>query len=210
MKLTNGYSGLVLEVTLGPKIGYGYVRLTQIDSQFGFYTSILDCRRGEPIKRFDFEEFVKLDDLVAPFLTVGRPPRKGKFKWRPLGYLPMEGKDYVIQDFKGGYPGNQAPELTKWSVVRGTAASEVVRDDAGEVMMFSYEQVKHLGYYGHMSLSEATSRIILEWMKILKMDYIGYEDEEFPKDLLAKQKIQVSVSIPYSEVPKEIRGKVII
>ena len=55
----------------------------------------------------------------------------------------------------------------------------------------------------------ATPRVTLEWMKILGLDYMNYENQDVPQDFLEDQKYYVTVSTPYLEVPKEIRGKVI-
>ena len=46
-------------------------------------------------------------------------------------------------------------------------------------------------------------------MKILGLDYMNYENQDVPQDFLEDQKYYVTVSTPYLEVPKEIRGKVI-
>ena len=42
------------------------------------------------------------------------------------------------------------------------------------------------------------------------MDYIEYRNDEVAQDFLYDQKFRVALSTPYTEVPKEIRGKVIL
>jgi hypothetical protein len=210
MKLTNGYLGLVWEVPLGPDLGYGYARFTVLEGHFGAYVRILNHRSVERVKQFNESEFAKFDELVAPFLGYAGVPQRGDDKWKAIGYLPMKESDFDLPDLKVSYPEVFPPEKNEWFVNRGTVASDVLRDGTGEVIVFPYESVKHLGYYVHVNLKYSTVRVILEWMKILGMDYMSYENQDLPQDFLADQKYYVSVSVPYTEVPKEIRGKVIL
>lgn len=46
--------------------------------------------------------------------------------------------------------------------------------------------------------------------EILDLDFMNYVNHTVPQDFLADQKYIVSVSVPYSEVSKEVRGKCII
>lgn len=210
MKLTTGYRGLVWEVPLGQELGYGYTRFTDLDNHFGNFVRILNYRSTTKLKHFSVEDFSFYDELVAPFLALGSPLQRGEGRWRAVGYLPMREEDYQLQDFKGTYPTTFTPEEQLWGICRGITAGDWLRDKTGESIKFTYNQVKHLGTFdGHQNLRYSTCRIVLEWMKVQGMDYMGYVDPSVPTDFLNRQKYCVSVSMPYSEVPVEIRGKVI-
>jgi hypothetical protein len=210
MKLTNGYLGLIWEVPLGPDLGYGYVRFTALEDHFGTYVRILNHRSLSRKKGFDADEFASHDELVAPFLGFGRPPGRGDNRWKPIDYWPMQDVDYELPDMKTGGSLTSSPELADWCIIRGMTVGDYLRNNRDELIRFNFNQVKHLGFYGHMNLKFATIRVILEWIKILGMDYMNYENQDVPQDFLEMQKYYVSVSTPYSEVPKEIRGKVIL
>ena len=209
MKLENGYLGLIWEVSLGLDLGYGYVRFTALDDQFGDYVRILNHRSPTKLKQFNVEEFATYDELVAPFLGYGRPPQRGENRWKSTGYLPMQGNDYELPDMKVGDARLAPPESVDWFIIRGTSVGDYLRDENGDTTAFKYNQIKHLGFYGHLNLKMATPRVTLEWMKILGLDYMNYENQDVPQDFLEDQKYYVTVSTPYLEVPKEIRGKVI-
>lgn len=211
MKLTNGYLGLVWEIPLGINLGYRYARFTALENHFGTYVRILSHRFTEGVKKFDGTVFAQYDELVAPFLGYGGPPQRGAGKWKAIGYLPMKSEDYHLPDMKGGYTDQSASYSTEWGIVRDTSAGNYLKkDESGDPLLLKFERVRHLGYYGHQNLKFATVRVILEWMKILGLDFMNYENHTVPQDFLADQKYIVSVSTPYSEVPREIRGKCII
>lgn len=48
----------------------------------------------------------------------------------------------------------------------------------------------------------------MEWMKVLGMDFESYTTTESDNEHIRTMKQQVRESVPYSEVPMEIRGKV--
>ena len=166
MKLTDGYLGLVWEIPLGTELGYGYARFTALENHFGTYVRILNHRFTERIKKFDEVVFSQYDELVAPFLGYGGPPQRRDGKWKAIGHLLMKSEDYHLPDMKGGYTGGVSAYSTKWGVVRGTAASDYLKnDESGDPLLLKFEQVRHLGYHGHSNLKFATVRVILEWMK---------------------------------------------
>lgn len=210
MKLINGYRGLIWEVPLGEELGYAYVRFTDLDDHFGNFVRILNYRSVTKLKYFDAEKFSSYDELVAPFLALGRPVQRGEKRWRAVGYIPMRESDYHLPDFKGTHPWTFKPEKQLWYIIRGVTPGDCLRDESRELIEFTYTQVKHLSIYdGHQNLRYSTCRIILEWMKVLNMDYMTYVDPDMPIDFLERQKYCVLVSMPYSEVPIEIRGRVI-
>lgn len=211
MKFTNGYLGLVWEVPLGSDLGYGYVRFTALEHHFGTYARILNHRSATKIKHFDESIFAKFDELVAPFLGYGGPPKRGDSKWKAIGYLPMKDEDYQVPDMKGSRTNGDSPYSVEWGVIRGTSTGDYLKkNESGDPLLLNFQQVKHLGFYGHLNLKFATFRVILEWMKILGMDYMDYQNQDVPDDILKDQKYIVSVSTPYSEVPKALRSRVII
>jgi hypothetical protein len=207
MKLTNGYQGLIWEVPMGPELGFAYVRTTIIKEQVAIYTSILAYRSHRRLASFNEVNFDEIDDLVAPFMGLGAPTQKGENRWKALGYVSVNLNSLLVPDLKASHPLTIPPEKNSWGVFRGCATSDVLRDDRGEAIFFSYEKIKHLGYYGHTFLKFATPKIILEWMKILGLDYLNYETDVVYSSTLWEYKYAVLTSVPYSEVPPEIRGK---
>ena len=210
MKLVNGYQGLVWEVALGSELGFGYVRSMDIPEHYGWYLDILNYRSQTKIKKFDFEQFKSFDELVAPILGINFPSQRGEDRWKPLGYLPISPERLIAPDMKASDGISSEPESLGWFVIRGTSGSDLLTDDNVEPIIFRYNQVMHLGFYGHNNLRWITPRIILEWMKVLNMDYQAYQTQSVPKDFLSNHKFFVSVSTPYTETPLEHRNKLIM
>lgn len=203
MKKISSYHGTLWEIELNENLGFGYVQIidTKIYNGWGFLVKILNCRSEVRKKHLSIEEFYVWDMLTSPLMAAGTIPQKGNKIWKKIGTFPLNNTDTQVPVCKeGGWDYEEEKEV--WSIIKNLTPQDW--EDG-----CSFEQIKHLGYYNPVIfLHSIHHRITMEWMKVLGMDFENYHTTESDQEHIRTMKEQVKYSVPYSEVPIEIRGKV--
>ena len=205
MKKISSYHETLWEIELNEKLGFGYVQIIDrsIYGLFGFLVKIMNYRSNQVRKKIIQEEFNNWDLLVNPLMAAGSIPKKGNCKWKKMGNYPLTEIDLQPPFFKTHNGENDDITKNTWFVYKSFG------DDIDYNNGFNYEQVKHLTYPNPLIfLHSIHHRITMEWMKILGMDFENYHTTESDQEHIRTMKEQVKYSVPYSEVPIEIRGKV--
>ena len=205
-EIIDSHHGMLWEVPLEEHLGFAYVQTLSMSafSQLGTLVKILDYRSEQPFKGKGVDFFKTIDFLTSPVLGINPPPQRGEKKWKKLGYLPILEEDLRSPEFKGGINYSLKLDLhkVKWSVYFGIAACDYFDEE------FTYEQVKHLGFFAFTNLRIMRHRITMEWMKNLDMDYESYTTSDSPTYInLDEQKEFAKYGVHYSEVPRAIRGR---
>lgn len=198
--------GTVWEVPLELDLGYGYLKL--IDScyldSWGWLVYIYDLNRRDQWKGKDISTFNDIDYLTSPLLGFHNPPQRGEKRWKKLGILPLLNEECLLPEFKAYQNKLLSPHEQKWSVTIGGSAQY-----ANKYGDRDYETVKHLGCFGHKSLRVFSHRVTMEWLRKLGMDYNYYEANEVDSDFIRNQKYEISITPLYTEVPKNIRNRIL-
>ncbi len=205
MKKISPYHGSLWEIELNENLGFGYIQIIDrnIYNSWGFLVKVMNYRDILSRKRILEEEFRNWDLLVNPIMAAGRVPKKGSCKWRKMGSYPLTDIDLEPPFFKTR--SGETDDITKdtWFVYKDFGF------DIDYETGYNYEQVKHLTYPNPVIfLHSIHHRITMEWMKVLGMDFEVYTTSESDEEHIKTMKRQVKYSVPYSEVPTEIRGKV--
>lgn len=203
MKKISSYHGTLWEIELNENLGFGYIQIidTKIYNGWGFLVKIMNYRSEVRKKYISIEEFNAWDMLTSPLMAAGTIPQKGNKIWKKIGTFPLNNTDTQIPVCKeGGWDYEEEKEV--WFIIKNLTPQDW---EGG----YSYEQIKHLGYYNPVFfLHSIHHRITMEWMKVLGMDFEAYTTSESDEEHIKTMKRQVKYSVPYSEVPIEIRGKV--
>lgn len=206
-EIVDSHHGMLWEVPLEEHLGFAYVQTLSMSAfrQLGTLVKILDYRSEQPFKGKGVDFFKNIDFLTSPVLGINPPPQRGEKKWKKLGYLPILEKDLRSPEFKAvNWFIQTNPFERDWSVFYGISASDTLEEK------YTYDQVKHLSFFGFTNLRFMRHRITMEWMKYLGMDYESYTTSDSPAYIrLDDQKYFVKCGIHYSEVPREIRGRAI-
>lgn len=206
-EIIDSHHGMLWEVPLEENLGFAYVQTLSMSafSQLGTLVKILDYRSEQPFKGKGADFFKTIDFLTSPVLGINPPPQRGEKKWKKLGYLPILEEDLRSPEFKAvNWFIQTNPFERDWSVFYGISASDTLEEK------YTYDQVKHLSFFGFTNLRFMRHRITMEWMKYLGMDYESYTTSDSPAYIyLEYQKYFVKCGIHYSEVPREIRGRAI-
>lgn len=206
-EIVDSHHGMLWEVPLGEHLGFAYVQTLSMSAfrQLGTLVKILDYRSEQPFKGKGADFFKTIDFLTSPVLGINPPPQRGEKKWKKLGYLPILEEDLRSPEFKGvNWFIQTNPFERDLSVYFGIASCNYFDEE------FTYDQVKHLSFFGFTNLRFMRHRITMEWMKYLGMDYESYTTSDSPAYInLDYQKYYVKYGVHYSEVPREIRGRAI-
>jgi len=206
-EIIDSHHGMLWEVPLEEHLGFAYVQTLSMSAfrQLGTLVKILDYRSEQPFKGKGTDFFKTIDFLTSPVLGINPPPQRGEKKWKKLGYLPILEEDLRSPEFKAvNWFIQTNPFERDWSVFYGISASDTLEEK------YTYDQVKHLSFFGFTNLRFMRHRITMEWMKYLGMDYESYATSDSPAYIyLEYQKYFVKCGIHYSEVPREIRGRAI-
>jgi hypothetical protein len=213
--------GCLVEIPLLKDCGYAYAKII-LPYQFNIEASrclilkVFDYHRDTTIdiKTINFiEDFNSYDLLTNPLLLLGTPKLRGKDKCKILGYLPLRDEDFILPDFKipfgkGILISEYEDSIPEWFVVSNLDVNKAYKRG-----VFPYEKVKHLEIWQHNSYYSLRMRITMEWLRKEGKKIEDYFDLDLPPSgegtLIKVIHNKVRNSIPYCEIPKEIRGKVI-
>jgi hypothetical protein len=175
-EIVDSHHGMVWEVPMNNGLGFAYVQTVSMSSfnQLGTLVKIINYRSNEPFKGKSAEFFKQFDFLTSPILGINPPPQRGDDKWKKIGYLPLLEEDLISPEFKSEFvkiEGKNADEFI-WYVFYGISASNTLEE------YFTYEQVKHLSFFGFTNLRFMRHRITMEWMKYLDMNYENYQTKD--------------------------------
>jgi hypothetical protein len=207
-EIIDSHHGMIWEVPMTQDLGFAYVQTISMSSfsQLGTLVKILNYRSNESFKGKSIDFFKQFDFLTSPILGINPPLQKGDNKWKKIGHLPLLEEDLISPEFKSEFIKIEGKNLNEliWYVFYGISASATLEEQ------FTYEQVKHLSFFGFTNLRFMRHRITMEWMKYLDMNYDNYETIDSPSYInIEDQKYFVKCGVNYSEVDKSIRGRAI-
>ena len=213
--------GDIIAIPLLHNLGYAYAKIIlphefiKCDEQI--MLKVFDYRSESIVK--DIEVTTNQDFFINPLLLAGTPRLRGGNKCTIIGNTNLKEEDFVIPDFKE-HPKiyeecrkftNESEMSAMWFIAKNL---QVIWNEK-----YDYNAVRHLEMWGNTGYDLQIVRITMEFLrkdgKIIT-DYFpellldsknssDYMFEEWKKYVY----FLVKSSVPYPQIPKEIRGRAI-
>lgn len=178
-------TGIVMEIPLKNKFGFGYVRLIfseeinqNVDNNL--IVKVYDKYSKESIKEnFQISEFKNDNLLIYPLLLSSYPKLRGDNKWVKLGEIELTEEDKILPDFIQNWKFGEIDNLSlKIECTKTKRGCGLIRNFAGQITYTKdYESLKHMSHWFHYG-SSAIEEIVTENLIYLKEAQIENEIRE--------------------------------